>query len=325
MIIWGIVLTIFGAIFYHNGVQTNNSLEAQMESIFNDGVSNPGSTNVTIGVILMLVGILLVIIGIVNYYNEEKTTTAVRYTPSRMPTERQQTNFIRNRCAHCGAFLSDDDIFCPTCGKENSNFKHCPNCNERISVNKSFCKHCGAEIILYTYSLQNGTVEDIVNAAFNCLEKRDFENAKKLLDSAGQKEPNNARVSLGKLLAELEVQNVDKLSDVQEDFSIRVHYHNIMQNGDDSLKEQVQNALVNIKNSKTYTRAMDAFRNGNYRHASELFNSLNVWKDSKEKAIVCKEKLVAEERELARKSRIKKIAVWICVILVLIYVICTNV
>ena len=69
MIPAGIVLTILGAIGCIYGVTQNNSFEAQVNSFFSSGHTNPGTTFIVIGAIAVAVGIVLLIAGIVKKNN----------------------------------------------------------------------------------------------------------------------------------------------------------------------------------------------------------------------------------------------------------------
>ncbi|MGI6192982.1 MAG: DUF3185 family protein [Christensenellales bacterium] len=63
MFIAGIVLAVLGGISAIIGFVQNNSLEAQVASMFTRGVVNPGTTWIIIGVIAVVIGIVLMVLG----------------------------------------------------------------------------------------------------------------------------------------------------------------------------------------------------------------------------------------------------------------------
>lgn len=51
------------------------------------------------------------------------------------------------KCIYCGAEIPDNAIFCPNCGGNLSNVKHCPKCGEAVCDDERFCHNCGAELL----------------------------------------------------------------------------------------------------------------------------------------------------------------------------------
>ncbi|MBE6778753.1 MAG: zinc ribbon domain-containing protein [Ruminococcaceae bacterium] len=300
MMIFGVLLSIFGVILYSGGVDINNDMDAQMESIFSNGVANPGSTQETVGIVLLISGILLIIIGIAKKYNQRPhNDEPVENKPIEPPECGQNALTKENRCAYCGAILSDESIFCSTCGQKNSNFISCPNCGQRISAGSVYCDSCGAEIILYKFSLQNSAVAAIIDVAFQCLSKSDFEHAKELLDSADKKSPENARISLGRLLLNYKLHAAEELADIKDELSKNVYFRNIMSSDDEVLKEQI---VVYY----TYSKACVQMNRRNYDDALEGFDKLGEWRDSKQKAECCRQKKAERERK-ANEERLRQL------------------
>ena len=98
MLILGILMICAGAASYIYGEQLNNNIGMQLESFFNTGSTNPGSTYVTIGVVVAVIGLILAIAGIIK--NTQRPTKAQRHCPS------------------CGASLAEDAVFCGNCGNK---------------------------------------------------------------------------------------------------------------------------------------------------------------------------------------------------------------
>ena len=112
-ILLGAIVLIWGIVLYVNGNNTNSDLDAQMESLFSDGVVNPGEKLETFGIILIVTGIALIIVGLV--LNEKKNLQAGQIQPP-------PTYFVKG--------VNTPRKFCPNCGKPNP-------------VENKFCPHCG--------------------------------------------------------------------------------------------------------------------------------------------------------------------------------------
>ena len=49
-------------------------------------------------------------------------------------------------CSFCGAAISDDDVFCQNCGVIVAKGKACPHCRVALNEGDTFCQNCGARI-----------------------------------------------------------------------------------------------------------------------------------------------------------------------------------
>ena len=49
------------------------------------------------------------------------------------------------KCPYCNAEISDDSLFCGSCGKKLPQQKECVRCGKIIDVNSDFCPYCGAK------------------------------------------------------------------------------------------------------------------------------------------------------------------------------------
>lgn len=52
-------------------------------------------------------------------------------------------------CKNCGCHISENEQFCPDCGKPTENrpaMKFCPNCGEEIDTEEYFCRNCDMKL-----------------------------------------------------------------------------------------------------------------------------------------------------------------------------------
>lgn len=133
MIAIGILCMIFGGVLCVVGNSVNNDVEARMESFFSDGVTNPGSTYVTIGILLLVVGGILLLVGAIMRANRNNSSTTDRSSGNNCQ-QNVQNNMspYQNQpiyrgpaaqppkvvCPHCGGLLPKGSKFCSFCGKK---------------------------------------------------------------------------------------------------------------------------------------------------------------------------------------------------------------
>lgn len=169
MIFWGVLSIVLGGIFYLYGSSINNSIDSQMESILNNGVSNPGSTFESVGVFFLVLGFVLLIIGVimaVNKKDEETTTSEAKplacqkcgsivlskskfcsHCGARLFQDAEHNTHMTNWVCECGKDNCPDAIFCTNCGKKRETTHptiwFCP-CGATNESNMKFCPKCGS-------------------------------------------------------------------------------------------------------------------------------------------------------------------------------------
>ena len=312
MIVIGVLLFVFGIVMYYSGVNTNNSIDAQMESFFNEGYVDPGEPYEVIGIIFMVVGIILIILGVVKSITDSNKIDGG--SEREFDKKKENVKNTTKKCSFCGEQINDDVIFCPKCGNENSNFKYCPKCNSRVDRESDFCVQCGAEFILYRYSLCDSSEKELVDFAFKCIEKAEFNDAKQLLNSKILFGSRNPYISYGKLLVQFELENEDYLDTSSTDFSNSKYYTEIMNSDDELLKGKVKTHYERYLKNSEYNKACKLADVGAYKEAIIIFKSLENWKDSKEKVVICKK---SENNELRTNIILSVIFVLIVVVIFL--------
>lgn len=63
MIIIGVILAIAGIVSTIYGFFQNNSIDAQMESLFSTGSTNPGTIFIILGIVAIVLGAVLTYVG----------------------------------------------------------------------------------------------------------------------------------------------------------------------------------------------------------------------------------------------------------------------
>lgn len=133
MIIAGIVLIIVGTVSIVYGVLQNDSIEVQLESIWESGTKDPGNLWIIIGAAIAILGIVLLIVGL---------------------TKRNRTDraISTKACKKCGIQLANNSSFCPRCGTPINEktiekpVRTCPKCKAEQEKGAAFCRLCGTSL-----------------------------------------------------------------------------------------------------------------------------------------------------------------------------------
>lgn len=125
MIIIGVIMLIAGVASYVYGNQMNNSIEKQIESLFSNGTTNPGSIFVTVGIVVAVIGIVLIVVGCIKKY---KGNNGMEQVPVR-PIKTQKTT-----CPHCGSELMNGSVVCSKCGM-HMDVNNCEEMPELVGIN----------------------------------------------------------------------------------------------------------------------------------------------------------------------------------------------
>ncbi len=78
LIVLGIVFMFCGFSAMVAGSAMNNDIEKQMESLFNNGTTNPGDEMFYVGIACLVIGVIMLVIGIVGQMNKNKQNLQVR-------------------------------------------------------------------------------------------------------------------------------------------------------------------------------------------------------------------------------------------------------
>lgn len=154
----------------------------------------------------------------------------------------------------------------------------------------------------------------LLKRAFIFLEDGNWKDADEYCERVLDLDPENAQAYLGKLMAELHVNKQDSLGEYEAGFENSQCYLKVRRYADKLLNDKLDEYIKNIKHindEKLYQLSLTAMESAeteeDFIGLAENFESLEDFKDSKERAFECREK--AEE---ARKEAIYLNAIELC-------------
>ena len=140
----------------------------------------------------------------------------------------------------------------------------------------------------------NANVQSLLRRVFIFLEDGDFKSADEYCEKVLDIEPENARAYLGKLMAELRVNQEDELEYLSESFEDSSNYQKIMKFGDNKIKYEVESYIdcINKRNyleycEEDYQEALAIYEDefsdrDELTRAKEIFENISDYKDSEE-------------------------------------------
>ncbi len=146
---------------------------------------------------------------------------------------------------------------------------------------------------------QTTNIAPLLKRAFMFLEDGDFERADEFCEQVLNIDPENVQAYLGKLMAELEVNNREALKDCAAPFDKNNNYQKCIRYGDDDFKNEIEGYIkyINVRNEKARNeniyckakRLMGSEGDGSIEKAISLFESIKEYKDSENLLNECKE------------------------------------
>ena len=100
--------------------------------------SKPGSIGISVGVVMLGIGLILLLIAIVRIKKAKHTPAAQTSEDGASPYFDAQAPAASTNsskfCPHCGTPLEDNAHFCPSCGaKVNGGDRFCSGCGQKLS------------------------------------------------------------------------------------------------------------------------------------------------------------------------------------------------
>ena len=162
-----------------------------------------------------------------------------------------------------------------------------------------------------------GDIAPLLERAHMFLEDKDWQKADEFFEMVLNKDPKNGNAYLGKLLADLEVSDLEQLSGFYTSFSGNKYYDKIMRFANSEIKEAVKkcNDIIVYRNEEArkkdiYDKALQMMENAKteamFENAGYMFQEVKDYLDAKEKSDECFEKgeIARIEEEKAAKDKI---------------------
>lgn len=179
-------------------------------------------------------------------------------------------------------------------------------------------------------------IAPLLERAFMFLEDGEWARADEFCEQVLNQDPKNAQAYLGKLMAELKVRKQEELKNQAKPFDENNYFQKILRFGDEKLRTALVGYISDINDRHRGVKYNEA--NGiildssaglqKLRHALELFESLAGWKDSDEKAKLCKERIAAIE-SMINEDEVKSMSftdvafvvlIWIAIVIAIVFV-----
>ncbi len=168
------------------------------------------------------------------------------------------------------------------------------------------------------FVLKNDNLDSspLIERGFIFLEDKDWDRADELFETALNKDPKNGNAYLGKLLVDLKITDVNKLSDFRTTFSDNNNYQKIMRFADDELKERVCNCndiiarrIEEIRKKELYETALEIMQTATteqmFENAGYMFQEVKDYADAKQKSAECFEKGELARIEFERQQELE--------------------
>ena len=181
IIVFGLTLLIAGILSLIYGININNNLVHQLNSLFSSGSTNPGTTYIILGVTGIIIGIIMVIVGILKqkqseYNNISKTDYSYSNKYSIDDNELRSIFLADHNIAKISSINNNKDkTKCQKCGKENSGgYSACPYCGSNALVSPSdYNSATKTESIIQMEANLKGDTEVQPNNRLNVDNKKD--------------------------------------------------------------------------------------------------------------------------------------------------------
>ncbi|MCH5194289.1 MAG: hypothetical protein J1F11_10030 [Oscillospiraceae bacterium] len=170
----------------------------------------------------------------------------------------------------------------------------------------------------------SASVESFLKRAFMFLEDEQWEQAKQYCEKVLDRDPENGRAYLGKLMADVQVRREADLAEISVDYRPYNNFEKAIRFGDPQLVSNLKAYAIEAAYNLA-VRLMDSARLANdYRQAADQFRSVAGYKDADELAWKCKElekekKIEAENDQLRKMSENKYTSIYEFILTMPIY------
>ena len=159
----------------------------------------------------------------------------------------------------------------------------------------------------------NASVDSLLKRVFMFLEDRNWDSADEYCEKVLDLNPECAHAYLGKLMAELKVNEQEKLKDCEELFDENINYKKAIRFGDDSFKNTLVSYVEYIKERNENVRLEAIYLNGlfkmkdsrdayDYEVAAGIFKTITYYKDADILYSTCLEECENEKQKEKEKK-----------------------
>ncbi len=137
-------------------------------------------------------------------------------------------------------------------------------------------------------NINSQNVNALLERAFMFLEDKDWTSCDQYCERVLDIEPKSAYAYLGKLLCELELNTKEELANCKTNFSENANYKKVMRFADNKLKAEIENYNIKSKYDTALLLLQNSKKISDFENVKKLFNELHNYKDSMQKADLCR-------------------------------------
>ena len=137
-------------------------------------------------------------------------------------------------------------------------------------------------------NINSQNVNALLERAFMFLEDKDWASCDQYCERVLDIEPKSAYAYLGKLLCELELSTKEELANCKTNFNENANYKKVMRFADNKLKAEIENYNIKSKYNTALLLLQNSKKISDFENVEKLFNELHNYKDSMQKADLCR-------------------------------------
>ena len=148
--------------------------------------------------------------------------------------------------------------------------------------------------ILTAEQQKENTIAPLLKRAFMFLEDGDWKGANEYCEKVLDRDPENARAYLGKLLAALHCHTFEELMETNTPFDKNEHYKKVLRFADPELKEKMMDCASSAQKNHILTTAIAAQEEDSVSQLEEaikLYAQIPNWKDADQRAVACQARM----------------------------------
>ena len=186
-------------------------------------------------------------------------------------------------CTYCGHGLKPGLKFCPYCGKALPN-----NADNQKAENIEVSSEPTIEVAPIEAVSAVKDIPSLFDDAESLIKEGKYEEANDCLEKISGLEPNNSRVFLLKLVIELKINSVDKLSDNPSPLDSYENYQKALEFANEEEKKKLIEINEHIL-ERIYNEALNLKKDEKYLKAKDVFSLIKEYKDSVKQVEECEE------------------------------------